>query len=346
MTVLPVPVEEAPVGERPADLADEHLVRLYRDMARVRAFEEEAVAAFRAGLIPGSTHPCIGQEAIKAGALDVIEPGDLVLATYRGHGEALLKGVGPVAVMAELMGRQTGINKGKGGSMHLSDPAVGLLTTNAIVAAHIPHAGGVALSCQFRKTGQVVLCFFGDGAACEGEFFETLNMSMLWKVPLVFICENNGVAISVPTSKSQATPDIADRARGFGMPAAIVDGNDVLTVRAAVGEGVERARRGRGPTFIECKTVRWEHHSGFSSGGKDAEERRRRRESVDPIQRYRKSLVAWGVVTDEKIARIQAESLEWARQVRAEAETAPPTGPESIWSDIYAPAPSGEVTRP
>jgi TPP-dependent pyruvate/acetoin dehydrogenase alpha subunit len=340
MTVVPVPVEEAPVGERPDGLTDDHLVELYAQMARVRVFEEEIVDAFRAGLIPGSTHPCIGQEAIKAGALDAIEPDDLVLATYRGHGEALLKGVEPVAIMAELMGRQTGINGGKGGSMHLADPSVGLMTTNAIVAGHIPHAGGVALSCQFRKTGQVVLCFFGDGASCEGEFFETLNMSMLWKVPLVFVCENNGVAISVPTSKSQATPDIADRARGFGMPALIVDGNDVLAVRAGVAEGVERARSGQGPTFVECKTLRWEHHSGFSSGGADAEERRSARERVDPLVRYRRRLVAWSMATEDDLDRLETQLREWAKEVRTEAEQAPLTGPESIWNDIFAPTPT------
>src|SRR5919204_3216764 len=311
----PVPVEKVSVGERTPGVDDLHLLRLYRDMVRVRVFEEEVVDAFRAGLIPGSTHPCIGQEAIKAGAIDAIEPDDLVLATYRGHGEALLKGVDPVAIMAELMGRQTGINRGKGGSMHLADPSTGLLTTNAIVAGHIPMAGGVALSCKFRKSGQVVLCFFGDGASCEGEFFETPNMSMLWQVPPLFLCENNGVAISVPTEKSQATPDIADRARGFGMPATIADGNDVLAVPPAVAEGAARARADGGPTFVECKTVRWEHHSGFSQGGKDAEERRRRREAVDPIARYRKSLLAWGVADDAGLDRIEAGMREWVKQV-------------------------------
>jgi TPP-dependent pyruvate/acetoin dehydrogenase alpha subunit len=340
MTVIPIPVDEAPVGERPADNTDEHLLELYTNMIRVRVFEEEIVDAFRAGLIPGSTHPCIGQEAIKAGALDAIEPSDLVLATYRGHGEALLKGVEPVAIMAELMGRRSGINGGKGGSMHLADPSVGLMTTNAIVAGHIPHAGGVALSCRFRGTGQVVLCFFGDGAACEGEFFETLNMSMLWQVPLVFVCENNGVAISVPTSKSQATPDIADRARGFGMPAAIVDGNDVLAVRAAIAEGVERARAGQGPTFVECKTVRWEHHSGFSSGGADAEERKAARERVDPIARFRRQVLAWTNSSDEDLDRVEADTRAWVKQVRGEAEQAPMTGPESIWNDVFAPTPA------
>jgi acetoin:2,6-dichlorophenolindophenol oxidoreductase subunit alpha len=339
VTTIPVPVEEAEAGERPDTLDDEALMSLYRGMVRVRVFEEEVIDAFAQGLIPGSTHPAIGQEAIKAGALAAIEPDDLVLATYRGHGEAILKGVDPTAVMAELMARVSGVCKGKGGSMHLSEPSVGLVSTNAIVAGHIPMAGGVALSCQFRRTGQVVLCFFGDGAACEGEFFETLNMSMLWQVPLVFICENNGFAISVPTSKSQATPDIADRARGFGMPALITDGNDPLAVREAVGEGVERARRGEGPTFVECKTVRWERHSAFSAGGTDAAAARRAWQSVDPIPRYRKRLLSWGVADEAVLDAIEVEAKEESARARSEAEAAPPPAPESVYEDLFAPAP-------
>ena len=336
MTIAPVPVAEVVPGPRP-ELADDSLVTLYREMVRVRAFEEEVIDAFGSGLIPGSTHPCIGAEAIKAGALSTLAPDDLVFATYRGHGEALLKGVEPVSMMAELMGRATGVCKGKGGSMHLSDPSVGLVSTNAIVAGHIPMAGGAALSCQFRGTGQVVLCFFGDGASCEGEFFEAMNMAMLWSVPLVFICENNGIAISVPTSKSQATPDIADRARGFGMPASIVDGNDVLAVRTAVGEGVARARAGDGPTFVECKTVRWERHSAFSAGGSDPAEQRLAWQRVDPIPRFRKSLVAWDVASDAELDALEAEVRKDAHAVREEAERAPFPERDSIYEDIFAP---------
>jgi pyruvate dehydrogenase E1 component alpha subunit len=338
MTIAPVPVAEAVPGSRPDGIDDATLVALYRAMTRVRAFEDEVVSAFAAGLIPGSTHPCIGQEAIKAGALSALEPEDLVLATYRGHGEALLKGVDPVAIMAELMGRATGVCKGKGGSMHLSEPSVGLVSTNAIVAGHLPIAGGVALSCKARGTNQVVAVFFGDGASCEGEFFETLNMAMLWRVPLVFICENNGVAISVPTSKSQATPDIADRARGFGMPAEIVDGNDVLAVRAAVAAAAERARTGGGPSFVECKTVRWERHSAFSSGG-DQEAQRRAWQRVDPIPRFARRLAAWELADEERLAAIDAEARSEMAETRAAAEAAPVPGPESVFDDLYAPTP-------
>lgn len=339
MTIAPVPVAEAVPGARPDGVDDSTLLALHRAMARVRAFEEEVVSAFAAGLIPGSTHPCIGQEAIKAGALSALRPDDLVLATYRGHAEALLKGVDPVGIMAELMGRATGVCKGKGGSMHLSEPSVGLVSTNAIVAGHIPMAGGAALSCKFRGTNQVVACFFGDGASCEGEFFETLNMAMLWQVPLVLVCENNGVAISVPTSKSQATPDIADRARGFGMPAEIVDGNDILAVRAAVIAGVERGRSGGGPSFVECKTVRWERHSAYSAGGTDQEAQRLAWQRVDPIPRFARSLVAWGIASEESLAEVEAEAASEMAEVRAAAEAAPVPGPDSVFEDLFAPGP-------
>jgi acetoin:2,6-dichlorophenolindophenol oxidoreductase subunit alpha len=337
MTIAPIPVDEVVPGPRPDGADDDGLLALYRDMVRVRAFEEEVIDAFGQGLIPGSTHPCIGAEAIKAGALSTLRPDDLVFATYRGHGEALLKGIEPVSMMAELMGRGTGVCKGKGGSMHLSEPSVGLVSTNAIVAGHIPMAGGAALSCQFRRTGQVVLCFFGDGAACEGEFFEAMNMAMLWRVPLVFVCENNGIAISVPTSKSQATPDIADRARGFGMPAAIVDGNDVLAVQDAVTVGVVRARAGDGPSFVECKTVRWERHSAFSAGGSDPAEQRRAWQRVDPIPRFRKLLVAWEVATERALDDLDVAIRAETRAVREEAERAPFPEPDSIYEDIFAP---------
>jgi len=338
---LPVPVDEAEPGPRPADVGSVELLRRYREMAKIRAIEEEVVEAFAAGLIPGSTHPCIGQEAIPVGTIAQLRADDKVLATYRGHGEALAKGVDPVAMMGELMTREGGICKGKGGSMHLSDPSVGLVSTNAIVAGHIPMAGGVALAAQRRGTDQVVAVYFGDGASCEGEFFETLNMAQLWKLPLVFVCSNNGMAISVPTELSQATPDIADRARGFGMAAEIVDGNDVTAVADAMRRAVDRARAGEGPSFIEAKTVRWERHSAFSAGGKDPAEARRKRESVDPILRYRHALIAWGVTTDEALDAIDAEMVDLAKRVRSEAEALPSPAADSIYEDIFAPSPVG-----
>lgn len=333
---LPPAVDDVAPGVRPNAFSDEYLVSVYRKMTRIRKFEEETLAAFAARLVPGTTHVCIGQEAIKVGAIDAVRDTDLVLASYRGHGETIMKGVDITGLFAEIMCRSTGICSGKGGSMHLAEPAVGLVMTNAIVAAHIPIAGGTALSVKMRGTDRVVLCFFGDGAACEGEFFETLNMAMLWRVPLVFICENNGLCISVPTERSQATPDIADRARGVGMPACIVDGNDALAVRAAVEEAAVRARNNEGPSFVECKTVRWERHSGFSAGGSDLASAREAWQRVDPLKRFRKCLRAWQIADDETLDRMDEEAAEEMRRARREAEQAPMPTPDSIYEHIFA----------
>jgi TPP-dependent pyruvate/acetoin dehydrogenase alpha subunit len=335
---LPLTLDQATPGPRP-EISAETLLARYRMMSRIRIIEEEVIDAFAAGLIPGSTHPCIGQEAIPTGIIGEMRLDDQVFATYRGHGEALAKGVDATAMMAELMTRETGVCKGKGGSMHLSEPSVGLVSTNAIVAGHIPMAGGAALAIQRRGGDQVVAVFFGDGASCEGEFFESLNMAQLWKLPLIFVCSNNGMAISVPSEMSQSTPDIADRARGCGMASEIVDGNEVVAVGAAMRRAVDHARAGKGPYFLECKTVRWERHSAFAAGGNDQEGARRKRESVDPIIRFRRALEAWGVATGDDLDQIDAEATAEAKAVRAAAEAAPSPVPSSIYEDIFAPSP-------
>jgi TPP-dependent pyruvate/acetoin dehydrogenase alpha subunit len=302
-----------------------------------RLFEEKAVELFGRGLITGSTHPCIAQEATSVGACAALREDDLVLATYRGHGVALAKGSDPGCVLAELLTRTTGCCKGRDGSMHLCDVKKGFIGTNAIVAAHIPIAGGVALSAKLRGTGQVVACFFGDGASCEGEFFETLNMAALWKVPLVLICENNGYAISVPTRLSQCTPDIADRAGGFGIPGVSVDGNDPLAVRDAVAEAADRAHRGEGPSLVECKTVRWERHSGFSSGRYDNPEEAQRWKKVDPIPRFRQLLLERGASEDDLSAREDAARRTIDQAVEF-ATGSPASQPDSVFEGAYAEA--------
>ena len=212
-----------------------------------------------------------------------------------------------------------------------------MISTNAIVAGHIPMAGGVALSCQFRKTGQVVLCFFGDGASCEGEFFETMNMAMLWKVPLVFICENNGdrdLACRRRRARRRRTSP-TERAVSACPPRSWT-GTTCSPSAAAVADGVARARAGGGPTFVECKTVRWERHSAFSAGGSDPAEQRRAWQRVDPIPRFRKALVAWGVATEVSLDELVADIRATARAVREEAERAPFPAHDSIYEDIFA----------
>jgi TPP-dependent pyruvate/acetoin dehydrogenase alpha subunit len=309
---------------------------LYGQMVLIRKFEEAAVDLFAKGFITGSTHPCIGQEAIPVGACAALEAGDLVLATYRGHGAAIAKGIDPKRLMAELLTRSTGCCQGRGGSMHVADVSVGLLGTNAIVAGHIPIAGGVALASKLRRDNKVTACFFGDGASCEGEFFETLNMAVLWKLPLIFICENNGWAISVPASASQSTPDIADRARGFGAPSAIVDGNDPFAVQGAVREAAARARNGDGPTLVECKTVRWERHSAFSSGKYANPEEAQRWKKVDPIPRMTVLLREAGVETAE-LEGIDAHAAQLVQEALDFALASP--FPSSVDEGIFAPSP-------
>jgi acetoin:2,6-dichlorophenolindophenol oxidoreductase subunit alpha len=312
-----------------------NLLALFRQMMTIRFFEEQAIALFAKGLVTGSTHPCIGQEAISVGACSALAPNDLVFATYRGHGAAIAKGSDPKNLMAELLTRTTGCCKGRGGSMHLCDKEKGFIGTNGIVAAHIPIAGGAALAAKLRGTKQVVLCFFGDGASCEGEFFETLNMASLWKVPLIFICENNGYAISVPTTLSQSTPDIANRARGFDMPGVVVDGNNVLAVQLATAAAVQRARQGAGPTLLECKTVRWERHSAFAAGKYANPEEAQKWKTVDPIPRFKKMLLVEGI-TQEQLNHEEAAARQVIEAVVEFAINSPAPDLDSLYEGTFA----------
>jgi len=322
-------------AENTANLSTDALIDLYRRMLLIRIFEEQAIELFAKGFITGTTHPYIGQEAISVGVCAALKKEDQVLATYRGHGAALAKGCSPSSLMAELLTRTTGCCKGRGGSMHLCDVQQGFLGTNAIVAAHIPIAGGVALSNKLRNQPLVTTCFFGDGASCEGEFFETLNMAALWKTPLIFVCENNGYAISVPTSMSQATPDIADRARGFGILSTVVDGNDILAVHQAAIDAVQHARNGQGPVFIECKTVRWERHSAFSAGRYENSEEAQKWKRVDPLPRFKRKLMAAGVSE----SRLEEQAKQCQTEITSAVDFAlksPSPTSESIYEGIFA----------
>jgi pyruvate dehydrogenase E1 component alpha subunit len=296
------------------------LLHWYEQMWTIRYFEENAVSSYRKGLFGGSTHPCIAQEAIPVGAIAALEPTDQVLATYRGHGHAIARGLDLKSLMAELLCKETGCCGGRGGSMHLCDVSKDFWGTNAIVAAHIPIAGGIALANQLKRNGCVTAAFFGDGATCEGAFFETLNMAALWKVPLVLICENNGYAISVPTKMAIPLEDIAQRAQGFGLPGVVVDGNDPVAVFEAIKAAAARARQGDGPTLIECKVVRWERHSAMSAGKYQNEEEAMKWKQADPIPRFEKVLREKGVsdaelqARQERAKRLNDEALEFAIQ--------------------------------
>jgi pyruvate dehydrogenase E1 component alpha subunit len=316
------------------ELTNEKQIEMLRQMWLIRYFEEAAIRLYREGRYRGSTHPYIGQEATAVGVAAALRPSDPVLATYRGHGAAIAKGADPKALMAELLGKAPGVNKGKGGSMHLADRRLGFLGSNAIVSGHIPMAGGVALANQLDGNDTVTVCFFGDGASCEGPFYETLNMATLWKLPLVLVVENNEFAISTHVSESISVPDIATRASGFGLPGVIVDGRDVYAVYETAGQAIARARRGDGPTLLEAKTVRWTRHSAVAAGGSDKHADRWK--ETDPLPRFQQELERRGILTAAQIAQMEAEARTAIDEAAEFAISSPYPAVEEIYNDIYA----------
>ena len=235
-------------------LKNDDLLQMYRMLLLIRCFEEQCVQFYKNGEIRGSLHPCIGQEATAVGACQALRQDDTMTCTYRGHGQALAKGLDPYEAMAELLGRRTGCSRGKGGSMHFTDPEVGLLGENAIGGAGVAIAVGAALSAQLDGSDRVSITFFGDGAVNQGVFFEALNLAAVWNAPVIFFCENNLYSEMTPISEMVKLEQLADRAAGFGIPGVTVDGYDPLAVYEATLAAVERARTGGGPTFIEAMT--------------------------------------------------------------------------------------------
>lgn len=268
---------------------------IYVRMLRIRLFEERGAELFKAGKIPGAYHSSVGHEATIVGACSALSDNDLMTGTHRSHGHPIGKGADLKALMAELMGRETGICRGLGGSMHLADRRVGVVSESAIVGGGIPIATGCGLSAKVRKTGQVALCFFGDGAVNQGTFHESLNMASLWKLPVIYVCENNGYAITTSLSQSHGQPDITKRGAGYGIPAVRVDGQDVMAVHRVVTDAVNHARSGGGPTLIEAQTYRFdEHNVGLVIPGRPyrtAEEVQSYKASRDPVVLYRQELL-------------------------------------------------------
>lgn len=239
----------------------ERLLRFYQKMLLIRAFEDKVHDAFQSNLVFGTTHLCQGQEAVSVGAIECLGAGDSLTYTYRGHGQVIARGMDPQAAFAEIFGRETGCSRGLGGSMHLADLSLGLLGSFAIVGAGLPVALGAAISAQLNGRGQVAMTFFGDGATNIGSFHESMNLAVVWRLPILFICENNLYGEYSPILLTTPFEDLTRRAQAYAMPAESVDGNDVVAVHAAALRATERARRGDGPTFIECKTYRQRGHS-------------------------------------------------------------------------------------
>mgnify|MGYP005815046145 CR=1 FL=1 len=315
----------------------EQLIWAYEHMRRIRAFEDKAAELFLANRIPGFVHLYAGEEAVAVGVMSVLRPDDLVASTHRGHGHCIAKDVDVKSMMAELFGRQTGTCKGKGGSMHIADLDRGMLGANGIVGGGAPLAVGAALSAQVRKTGQVVISFFGDGASNQGTLHESINLATIWKLPVVFICENNGYAEATPAEYSVSVKDVAARAAAYGIPGEIVDGLDFFAVNEAARRAVERARAGEGPTLLECKTYRYYGH--FVG---DATERYRTPEeeahyhALDPLLRFRDAPVVQEQLSAQDLEHIDAQMAgEIAEAVRF-AEESPWPGPEELTTDVYA----------
>lgn len=300
------------------------LLETYRRMQCIRQFEEAATRLYETGKIPGACHTSIGQEGAIVGACMALRDDDCITGTHRSHGHPIGKGAELNGLMAELMGKATGVCKGRGGSMHLADSSVGILGESAIVGGGIPLATGSALSAQIRGTDQVGLTFFGDGASNQGTFHESINLAAIWKLPVIFFCENNRYALTTPVVTSHGQPDIAKRADGYGIPGVIVDGQNVIAVYEVTAEAVARARRGDGPTLIEAKTYRLvEHQVGLNTQGDPY----RSQEEVDQYIKHRDPLVLYKTVLldegvneaalsqiEEEVATAVAEAIAYGEQ--------------------------------
>jgi pyruvate dehydrogenase E1 component alpha subunit len=311
---------------------------LLEQMLLIRCFEEKAAEMYALGKIGGFLHLYIGQEAVAVGAVSALRPDDYIIAGYREHGHALAKGADPRRVMAELFGRRDGVSRGKGGSMHMFDRGVNLLGGHAIVGGYLPIAAGVGFAIRYEERDRVILCFFGDGSVPQGEFHESLNLAALWKLPVVFICENNRYAMGTAIQRALAQTDISRFAQSYAMPGEACDGMDVLAVRECVGRAVARAREAKTPTLVEARTYRFRGHSMRDPAAavyrtKDEVEEEKRR---DPIALFRERLLREGAL-NEAAWQALAERVE-ARvgDAVAFADASPEPPAEWLTADVYA----------
>ena len=318
--------------------SDDVLRDMHRRMVRIRVFETEAGRLAEAGKIPGALHLYVGEEAVAAGVMVHLSDDDWITSTHRGHGHLIAKGGAYDRMFAELFGRATGYCRGKGGSMHISNMELGMLGANGIVGAGPPIAVGAAFSTKYRRTDRVAVSFFGDGASNEGAFHEAANMAALYKLPVIFLCENNGYGEYTAQKDHQAIVDVADRAAGYGMPGVVVDGMDAVAVYEAAGAAIERARAGDGPTLLEAKTYRFFDHVGVRGMGlsyrkdEELEEWQKR----DPIRMFEARLAELGVLSEEQAAAVHEEVVADVKAGIEFAETSPLPDPQTLLDDVYA----------
>lgn len=324
------------MNESFADLAPERLHALLHQMMLIRAFEEAAEQLYLQGLIHGTMHLSVGQEASAVGACAALRPTDYILSTHRGHGHCIAKGARVDLMMAEFFGKETGYCRGRGGSMHMADVNTGNLGANGIVAGGVPMAAGVGLSIQMQRQDRIVLVFFGDGATNEGAFHESLNLAAIWNLPVIYFCENNQYAMSMAITRASKLEKLSDRACAYGIPGVTVDGNDLIAVYCATKEAVERARNGGGPTLIEAQTYRWKGHS------KSDKQRYRTKEEVkawqerDPITRLAQKMLEASLLREDDLQRLQTRVDEEIAAAIEFAKASPEPDPATIFEGVYA----------
>lgn len=310
--------------------------RVLYQLSLARVFEERVLKLVSDGSIRGTTHPYVGQEAVAVGACLALRPDDLVISTHRGHGHLLAKGGDPKRLMAELFGKATGYGGGKGGTQHMADFAIGHLGSNGITGGGIPIGTGAALSAQMRGSGQVVAVFFGDGATNQGTFHESLNLAALWRLPAVYVCENNLYAMSTPHHEACAIEHIADRAAAYGMPGVRADGMDVLAVAAAMRPAVERARAGRGPTLIECKTYRFLGHSKSDQRVYRSREEEATWRDRDPIARLRAAVLEQALVSSAELDAIARDAVAVVDEAVTFAQSSPFPELQDVTAGVFS----------
>ena len=313
----------------------EFLLSLYRRMVLIRKFEERIKFLFLEGIMPGTIHQYHGQEAIAVGFCSALEAGDVITSTHRPHGHALARGLSPASLLHELFGKTTGCCKGKGGSMHVGDLEKGMAPAIAIVAGAVPMATGMALAFKMKKQTHAAICFVGDGAVNEGAFHEGVNMGAVWSLPVVYVIENNLYAASTPTFDMVRVKKLSDRAACYGIPGVTIDGNDVVKVFETAQEALHRARRGEGPTLVECMTYRITGHSRRDPGNYQPEEERKSALQREPIARFRNHLLAGQLATEAELDAIGRDIDAEIEEAVKSAMAAPDPAPEEALNDLY-----------
>jgi pyruvate dehydrogenase E1 component alpha subunit len=319
-----------------SDYDSKTLIELLRQMLLIRRFEEKSAEAYSMGKIGGFCHLYIGQEAVCVGALSAIRKDDYVMTSYRDHGQALAKGMSADAVMAELFGKATGCSHGKGGSMHMFDKSLGMLGGHGIVGGQIPLATGVAFATKYQGTDQVTLCFFGEAAVNQGAFHESLNMAQLWKLPCIYICENNQYGMGTSLQRAMSLQDISKKAPAYEMASEFVDGMDVLAVREATTRAVERARKDYLPTLLEIRTYRFMGHSMSDPGNYRTRAEIEKYQERDPLKVFLASVLEEKIISDSEYQEMEKKVRDEVEQSVRFAEESPLPAPEELYTDVYA----------